>query len=237
MQLISNTLDRLRAFTICAVLVVTFLGIEGQSHPAHAQDGQTQVDVRMLACEDRPRANRKSALAYSKMGISYCGIGGSYRSAKYNALKECRQRVPRKMRKKAPCEMLSTDQEVLEPHLLDLLRQEVRIPVNLEIYDGDTEQGRKLEATLIYGDAIGPNFRSIQIVGQGEQELCNGRYEITGRKFRFEIRCFNTYRFKDQKSRIDGYLLYKGIYAPVFAATLKRNQSFIKITPPEATVN
>lgn len=203
--------------------------------PAEAQQQQYPVDVWIQHCEDLPKRGEHSALAYSKMGIQSCIRNSSIRNAKIRAKKDCKQLVPRKMRKKAPCEVIATDTEILEPHLVDLLQKEVRVPVVVEIYDGDTETKQTAKAFVVYGEAITLDKRRVQIVHESGAELCDGNYKHSRQKVYFEMKCFDQYRFRDQVSKAQGYFLSNGVYVPVFATKLERNASYINIVPPEAT--
>lgn len=225
------TLNRILTLILPALVVTLAFGV---ATPTVAQQKEFPVDAWIEYCEKLPKRGEHSALAYSKMGIQSCVRNSSIRNAKIRAKKDCKQLVPRKMRKKAPCEVIATDTEILEPHLVELLQREIRVPVVVEIYDGDTESKQTAKAFVVYGEAVTRDKRRVRVVHENGAPLCDGSYKHSRQKVYFEMKCFNQYRFRDQVSSAQGYFLSNGVYVPVFATKLERNASYINIVPPES---
>ncbi len=192
------------------------------------------VDFWMEDCEDKATKSRHSALAYSKVGVHYCSTNNRLRAAEDRALKKCDKLVPRKMRKKAPCRIVASGDEIVFQTLIDDLRQDIRLPVGLEIYDGDTKRLQRLEGEMVFGESRSIEEHTLQILHKSGAPICKGTYEFKKGRVNFDMRCFGKFRFKDQKSKALGFFLYNGVYAPVFSAEFTRNDSYIKVSPPDA---
>lgn len=232
MQLISRVS---RSLSRAALAALPALMLTGMSTPVSAQAKEYPVDVWVRYCEEYPNRGQRSALAYSKIGVQTCVRGSSIRNSKIRAQKDCKQLVPRKMRKKAPCEIIATDSEILEPHMVELLRRDVRVPVVVEIFDGDTEKRSTANAFVVYGEAVTRDKRRVSVVLESGATICDGNYKHSRQKVYFEMRCFDQYRFRDQVSKAQGYFLSEGVYVPVFATKLERNASYINIVPPSGS--
>ena len=216
----------------------------GSSGPVLAQtasDTESQepakkyaVDFWMEDCEGKGTDSRHSALAYSKLGVHYCSTNSRLRAAEDRALKKCDKLVPRKMRKKAPCRIVASDDEIIFQTLVDNLRQEIRMPVSLEIFDGDTKIRQKLDGEMVFGESRSVEEHTLRILHSNGAAICNGTYDLERGRVSFDMRCFGKFRFKDQKAKTVGYFLSNGVYAPVFSAEFTRNESYIKVSPPDA---
>jgi len=212
-------------------VMASFLSIAG---PAQAQQKMYAVDHWLNKCEAQQPAY--TALAYSKLGISHCAKSNSIQRARNSAEDNCRQDVPRRLRKKASCELVAESGSVVNPTLFELLRQDVRMPVAIEIFDGDTNTKQTLSGHMVFNGARSTRDHLFQIEQAGGAVLCTGSYKQGRGQVFFDMRCFQKYRVSKKKAKQTGYFLYNGIYAPVFAPEMKFNQSYVKIGTPKPTV-
>lgn len=233
--------NALSGIIVCVLTVSWGVGIAG---PVAAQDDTTTeiqepkkkfaIDFQIEDCAAKATRTKSSALAYSRIGVHYCSTNARLRTAEDRALKKCDKLIPREMRKKAPCRIVASEDEIIFQTLVENLRQEIRMPVGLEIYDGDTKKRQRLEGEMVFGESLSIEQKTLKILLKNGAAICNGTYELVRQRVKFDMRCFGKFRFKDQKSKTLGYFLYNGVYAPVFSAEFVRNDSYIKVSPPDA---
>lgn len=206
---------------------------QGQS-PAQPASNQYAIDFQVEQCSNR--APTYAALAVSRLGISYCYKDANIARAKNGAVDKCQQMVPRKFRKRAPCEIVSINGAIENPVLFGQLHQEMSIPVAIEVYDGDTQSSQVMTGSLILNGARSSNEHLFSLRAVGGLMLCTGFYKLVRSKVILTSRCFEQYRFADERVDHRGYALSNGSYAPVFGAKFKFNASYIQFEPPKANL-
>ena len=221
------------------VFAAALMAVIALPAPVQAQSGSEgsgkryAVDFWIEDCQDKASSSRHAALAYSKIGVQFCSTNNNLRAAEDRALSKCDKLVPRSMRKKAPCRIVASADEIVNEGYLRLLQQDIKMPVGLEIYDGESTKLQRVSGFMVFGESRSTEAHTLQIQLENGAPLCNGTYQVSKRRVSFDMRCFGKFRFKDQKAKTLGYFLSNGIYAPVFSAELTRNDSYIKISPPD----
>lgn len=217
-----------------ALLIGLAQPISAQTDTEVQQPGKRYaVDFWLGECSSRSSKSDTAALAVSKIGVWHCATNRKLRRAESAALSKCDKLVPRDMREKAPCRIIAVDDEILNITMVNRLRQETRLPVDLEIYDGDTKKRQGMAGAMIFGEALSLTTRKLRVENNNGALICDGTFKHAKRKISVSMNCFGRFKFKDQRSKSSGYFLSKDIYTPIFAIELKHNKSTIKIKPQE----
>ncbi len=184
-------------------------------------------DLMISQCMGGLRSHPNAVYALSPLEVGFCSYGpASLADHRAHTLRLCNQQVPRQLRDVASCSIVVENGREVAREMLRLHRNDLRNPVEIEVYDGVTRSSERFSGHLIVGRYIRSGQREGRLVVSGGNELCRGTLDD---RLRFEAVCFRgAFRYSGRAPLESGVFFLQGRPIPIIEMTVRNRSSFIR---------
>lgn len=223
---------RLRRLFQTLLVTVAFIA-QTSSAAAETKYPSYLVDILVNNCMAQKTRDTHAVYSTSPIGFGFCSYGAAdLPSHRKVALDRCTRQIPRRLRSSIKCGIVVEDGKVVNRSLLSGNRKEFAAPADIEIYDGKTRSTESRRGFVVTGRYVSASHVTMRISLESGKLLCEG-FQVensSGQQLQFEGKCFGQFAFNGTLLQPSDVFLYKGDYVNKMSFTLRRGESFIKVT-------
>ena len=191
------------------------------------------VDMAIQACKKYLKRSTHIVLAYSPGGSKMCIYGDRELASESRALalKDCNKARSSEERRLSKCRLVMESGKIIDPDFYKSQSRESRLPVNIEIFDGKIGKTSQTTGHLTTGRFLSATSVEARLVTSGGAVLCKGKATFAGPSERFDVICFDEFRFTGPVPKPDGYMMYEGQFVQRVTIKVKHKKSYIVVSP------